>query len=166
MFFGHAAASRVLQAGALASLFALTCAAAVDERESLRDLDGVKVVIEEVSQGLALEPIQKDIEAQLRRAGIRVLNSGEFPVGDPYLRVRVATTPERAGLVAYHISLEFAQVVFLRRDPTVTFNRAATWKAPERIGLVPPASLAESIQHGLTEQVDRFIAAYNYVNPK
>jgi hypothetical protein len=166
MSYGDAATSRVLRGVTLATLFALTCAAAVDERDSLRDLDGVKVVVEDVSHGLSRDQIQKDIESQLRRAGIKVLNSGEFPVGDPYLRVRVATTPERAGLVAYSVALEFAQVVFLRRDPTVTFNRAPTWKAPDRIGLVPPAKLAESIQHDLAEQVDQFIAAYYFVNPK
>jgi hypothetical protein len=166
MSSGDAANSRVLQAVALATLFALTCAAAVDERDSLRDLDGVKVVVEDAPQGLPRDRIQKDIESQLRRAGIKVLNSGEFPVGDPYLRLRVATTPERAGLVAYHVALEFAQVVFLRRDPTVTFNRAPTWKAPDRIGLVPPAKLAESIRRDLTAQVDQFIAAYYLVNPK
>ncbi len=157
---------RFFAVATVTTLFALTCAAAVDERESLRDLDGVKVVVDDAPQGLSRDRIQKDIEAQLRRAGIKVLNSGEFPVGDPYLRVRVATTPERAGLVAYSAALEFAQVVFLRRDPTVTFNRAPTWKAPDRIGLVPPAKLAESIQHDLTGQVDQFIAAYYFVNPK
>lgn len=148
------------------ALFALTCAAAVDERDSLRDLDGVKVVVEGAPQGLSRDRIQKDIESQMRRAGIKVLNSGEFPVGDPYLRVRVTTTPERAGFVAYNVALEFAQVVFLRRDPTITFNRASTWKAPDRIGLVPPSKLAESIQHDLAGQVDQFIAAYYFVNPK
>jgi hypothetical protein len=149
-----------------APLFALPCAAAVDERESLRDLDGVKVVVEDVPHDLSRDRLQKDIESKLKLAGIKVLNSGEFPVGDPYLRVRASTTAERAGLVAYNLDLEFAQVVFLRRDPTITFNRAPTWKAIQRIGLVPQAKLAESIERDLSEQVDQFIAAFYFVNPK
>ena len=149
-----------------AAIFALTCAAAVDERESLRDLDGVKVVVEDVPHDLSRDRLQKDIESKLKLAGIKVLNSGEFPVGDPYLRVRMSATPERACLIAYHIDIEFAQVVFLRRDPTVTFNRATTWKARERMGLVPAAKLAEAIQHDLAEQADQFIAAFDFANPK
>ena len=145
-------------------ILAVLCAAAVDERESLRDLDGVKVVVE--AHGVTPERLQKDIESKLKAAGIKILNAGEFPVGDPYLRVRIAVTPERAGLIAYNVNLEFAQVVFMRRDPAVTFNRASTWKAAERIGLVPSAKLAESIERDLSDQTDQFIAAFYAVNPK
>jgi len=148
-----------------------TCYAAVDERDSLRDLDGVKVVVEDVSKlaearGVQRDQLQRGIEAKLRAAGIKVLNSGEFPVGDPYLRVRVDATEEKAGMMAYHLSLEFAQVVFMRRDPTITFNRAATWKAPDRIGLVPAPKLSESIQNDLSGQLDQFIEAFRAVNPR
>jgi hypothetical protein len=156
---------RLAGALVLATALSLAVFAAVDERESLRDLDGVKVVIEE-AHGVPAETLQKGIEAKLRLVGIKILNSGEFPVGDPYLRLRVTTTEERSGLIAYHLTLEFAQVVFMRRDPTITFNRAATWKAADRIGLVPSPRLVESIQRDLAVQVDQFIEAFRAVNPR
>jgi hypothetical protein len=87
-------------------------------------------------------------------------------VGDPYLYVRVTTTPESGGVTGYHVELEFIQIVFLRRNPALTFNRAQTWKAAGQMGLAPTARVAEKIQQELSAAVDQFIAAYRAVNPK
>jgi hypothetical protein len=134
------------------------------DRESLRDLDGVRVAVEEGTAGAA--ELRKAVEAKLESAGIKVLNSGESPTGDPFLRVRVSTTAASGGSIGYLVQLDFAQIVFLRRNPAVTFNRAQTWKAGERMGLIPPARLAQKINQELSEQVDQFITAYFAVNPK
>src|SRR5581483_12528257 len=91
-----------------------------DERESLRDLDGVRVVIEDLRPGLkavSAEQLKQLVEAKLRQAGIPVLTSGDFPVGDPHLRVRVATSEESSGMIGYDVDLGFYQVVFMRRNP-------------------------------------------------
>ena len=133
------------------------------DRESLRDLDGVRLEIDELSLATPLKGISS-VDLKLRQAGVAVLNQGAYPVGDPYLRVLVATTKDQMGLAAYHVEVDFVQIVFLRRNPSVTFNRAETWKARSATGLVPAARLAEAILRELSGQVDQFISAYNSVN--
>ena len=141
------------------------------DRESLRDLDGVRVAVEDLtpaarSRGLSADQLQNDVESQLRQSGITVLNMGDFPVGDPFLRVRVGVTTEEQGLVGYDVELDFVQIVFMRRNPAVTFNRAETWRADGRMGLVPPARLASEVRRELRAQVDQYLADYRVVNPK
>ena len=136
------------------------------ERESLRDLDGVRVAVENVANPLSTDQLRKAVEAKLQSAGIKVLNSGEYPTGDPFLRVRVSATAESGGMIGYLVQLDFAQIVFLRRNPAVTFNRAQTWAATQRLGLVRSARLAEKIRQELSDRVDQFINAYFAVNPK
>ena len=141
------------------------------DSESLRDLDGVRVAVEDLppaieSKGLSKELLRKVVESKLEQAGIRVMNAGEFPVGDPFLDVRVTTTKESARLIGCNVEVKFVQIVFLRRNPSVTFNRAETWKAAGHLEIVPAARLAENVRQELSEQVDQFIAAYRSVNPK
>jgi len=141
------------------------------DRQSLQDLDGVRVALEELppelrARGVARDRLHKAIESQLRRAGIPVLNAGEFPVGDPYLDVRITASRETGGFVAYAIEVSFVQIVFLRRNPAATFNRAETWKATGAVGLARSAQLAASIEEDLARQIDQFIQSYLSVNPK
>jgi hypothetical protein len=143
-----------------------------DERdsESLRDLDGVRVAVEGLSlafpvKGVSSDELRNAATVKLQQAGIHVLNQGEYPVGDPYLRVQVTTTKDDHGLAGYHVELDFVQIVFMRRNPSVTFNRAQTWKAKGRIGIVPSTRLTEAIQQELSAQLDQFIEAYRSVNP-
>ena len=139
------------------------------DRESLRDLDGVRVAIEEVSlafpvTGISADEIKQAAVRKLEQAGIRLLNAGEYPVGDPYLRAQVATSNETNGLAAYFVQVDFVQIVFLRRNPAVTFNRGETWKAHPRLGLVPTSRLARAILEELSAQLDQFLDAYRAVN--
>jgi hypothetical protein len=141
------------------------------DRQSLRDLEGVRVAVEELPAALRARGVAKDhlhnaIELQLRRAGIPVLNAGEFPVGDPYLDVRITASRETGGFIAYAIEVSFVQIVFLRRNPAATFNRAQTWKAPGAVGLARPARLPAGIEEDLSRQIDQFIQAYLSANPK
>jgi hypothetical protein len=136
------------------------------ERDSLRDLDGVRVAVESPGGALDKDQLQKAVEYKLRSAGIKVQNPGDFPVGDPFLRLRVTTTSESNGIIGYNVELEFVQIVFLRRNPALTFNSAQTWKAKGQMGLVPAARLAGKIQQDLSAQVDQFIEAYRAANPK
>jgi len=141
------------------------------DRESLRDLQDVRVAVEDLSlatpvKGFSADELRKTVESKLEQAGIAVANQGEFPVGDPYLRVRATTTKKDGGLVAYQVEVDFVQLVFLRRNPSVTFNRAQTWKASSRVGIVAAPRLAEQMRRELADQLDQFIAAYKAVNPK
>ena len=156
----------------LAALWTARLVCAADERdaESLRDLDGVRVAVEGLSLAVPLKGVSSDelmqaASAKLRQAGVHVFNQGEYPVGDPYLRVQVTTTKEDRGLAGYHVEVDFVQIVFMRRNPSATLNRAETWKARGRMGLVPTARLAEAIQQELSAQLDQFISAYRSVNP-
>ena len=138
-------------------------------RESLRDLDGVRIAIEDASlafpvKGISADELKQAAARRLARAGIRILNQGEYPVGDPYLRVQVATTNETNGLTPYFVQVDFVQIVFLRRNPAVTFNRAETWRANPRLGLVPTSQLAGAVLEELFSQLDQFLTAYRAVN--
>ena len=142
------------------------------DRESLRSLDGVRVAVEEVPanapKDLDQDSLLKFVEARLETAHVPLQRHGEYPVGDPFLRVTMQTTPETneptAGLTAYHIDVAFLQIVFVRRNPMLTFNRAQTWSAKARMGIVPRGQLVERIHKDLAEQLDQFIAAYRSVN--
>lgn len=166
----------VLTAAMLLSAFFATTLFASDQqidRESLRALDGVRVVVEdfpanapvELVKGLGgTEALRKSIEARLEAAHVPTLNQGEFPVGDPFLRISIKTTSETSGLVAYRVAVDFVQIVFVRRNPQLTFNRAQTWAAEPQMGIVSKKQLAERVKKDLDTQLDQFIAAYKSVN--
>ena len=138
----------------------------IEDRPSLKDLDGVRVAVDEpLPRGLTRDTIKQSIEAQLRAANIKVLGLGDFPTGDPHLRVTISTSSERNGLVALGVQLDFVQIVFLRRNPQVTFNRAQTWKADAQVALAPAAQLAREVERELSRQIEQFIADYRAVNP-
>lgn len=131
---------------------------------SLKDLDGVRVVVEEpVPSPFARETLRVRVEQQLRAAGIRVLGMGDFPTGDPHLRISL-TAAGRGGLVACDLQVDFVQIVFMRRNPAVTFNRAQTWKADARIVFAAAGELADAAHAELQRQVDQFIADYEVAN--
>ncbi len=69
-------------------------------------------------------------------------------------------------MIGYDVETGFYQIVFMRRNPSVTFNRARTWKAEGHVGLVSSARLAESVKQELSDQIDQFIQAYFKVNAK
>jgi hypothetical protein len=139
------------------------------DRASLKDLDGVRVAVETLpafleSRGVTAATLKTAIEAQLRGAGITVLGQGDFPPGDPYLRVTVTASPERSRLVACGVQVDFVQIVFLRRNPAVTFNRAQTWKADAQLALVPTGQVVDTIRRELSRQVDQFVEDYRATN--
>jgi hypothetical protein len=137
----------------------------VEDRPSLKDLDGVRVAVEEpLPRGLSRDTLKQSVESQLRAAGIKVLGLGDFPTGDPHLRVTISASAERNQLVAVDVQLDFVQIVFLRRNPQVTFNRAQTWKADAQVTLLAAAQLAREAQRELARQIDQFIADYRAVN--
>ncbi len=158
---------------ALVVTFGSGIALAADEpidRDSLRTLDAVRVAVENVPdnppKSLDNDSLLRFVEARLEAAHVPLQQHGEYPVGDPYLRVAIKTTAENHGVVGYHVGVEFVQIVFLRRDPALTFNRARTWAATEHMGLATPAQLTERIRKDLAEEVDQFVAAYKAANPK
>lgn len=141
----------------------------LDDRLSLGDLDGIYVEVDAIpslarKQGLSAERLQEDVEAQLRRAGVEVLPMGHFRTGDPHLQIVVSLSEVQGRMVASRVEVNFVQICFLRRNPTVTFNRAQTWSANAAVSLGPVAQLAARIRRETTRQVEQFINDYRQVN--
>src|SRR5262245_36467155 len=128
------------------------------DRESLRDLTGVRVSVEDLTpvakaNGVSSERLRVLVTEKLRRAGIPVLTIGDFPLGDPFLRIRLNTSDAR-GPIAYTIEVDFVQTVFMRRNPAVTFNRAQTWRATGELGVVEGVQLADTVMRRVASQAD------------
>ncbi len=137
----------------------------IDDRASLADLDGVRVVVDDpIPRDLSRELMTEAIKSQLREAGIRVLGLGDFPTGDPHMRITVSASTSSSNLAGLFVQVDFVQIVFLRRNPQVTFNRAQTWKAQTQVLLVPSAQLARTVSTEITRQVEQFVAAYRVAN--
>ncbi len=91
------------------------------ERDSLKDLPGVMVVVEPFKDeaehaGFDEQAFQTDVELKLRMAGIRVLETKDHGLPRLYLNV-TALHRDRDRRAAYSISLELIQDVLLRRQP-------------------------------------------------
>jgi hypothetical protein len=131
---------------------------------SLKDLDGVRVAVEEpLPAPFAPGPLRAAVEQQLRAAGIRILGMGDFPTGDPHLRLTLSTAV-LGDLIAGNLQLDFVQIVFMRRNPAVTFNRAQTWKADARLFFARADDLAAAMAGELERQVAQFITDYRSAN--
>lgn len=131
---------------------------------SLKDLDGVRVAVEEpVPPPFTGPALRAAVEQQLRAAGVRLLGMGDFPTGDPHLRLTLATAAQ-GGLLACDLQLDFVQIVFMRRNPAVTFNRAQTWKADARLLFIAPGDVSGAVRVELERQVAQFITDYRSAN--
>ena len=132
---------------------------------SLKDLDGIRVAVDDpVPSPLSRDAIKSAIEAQLRGAKIKVLGLGDFPTGDPHVRVTISASAPRNDAVAVFVQVDFVQIVFMRRNPQVTFNRAQTWKADAQVLLVSPSQVTAAIVREISRQVDQFITDYRAAN--
>jgi hypothetical protein len=67
-------------------------------------------------------------------------------------------------MVASQVEVNFVQIVFMRRNPVATFNRAQTWRATTGVSLGPVAQLADRIRRETTRQIEQFINDYRQVN--
>lgn len=158
----------------LAVMLALVSPALADstrERETLKGLTGVRVVVERVTadaerDGLLKSALQTDLELRLRQAGIRVsaeaarLKRSARPL--LYLNIKALKNP--VGIYAFCLRLELLQAIRLTRDPTVA-SAASTWKGTETVGTIGAERLSE-LRSIVRDRVDEFITAYLAVNPK
>ena len=131
-------------------------------RATLRGLSGVNVQVEPVNadaerDGLLRTDLQNDVEMALRQAGFDVVTQSQlFAVipGTPVLHLDVMTARFR-GRYAYSIRLDLWQAARLVRDPTVQ-TLAATWCAPQLIGIVAADSLF-TLRDTVRSTVDEFV---------
>jgi hypothetical protein len=137
-------------------------------RETLRDLAGVLVVIENIKDdaelaGLTVTDLQTDVELKLVRAGIRVLAHEEWQVapGRPWLYVSVNTI-KHLGSYFFSIDVQLKQDVSLPRYPSI-ITSSATWEVGS-IGYVQTESLPAKIRDSVSSYLDNFISDYRTVN--
>ena len=142
----------------------------VEQRDTLRGLQGVGVVVEktkpEVEQlGLTREALQTDTELQLRQYGIKVLSATETAVrGGPFLYVRVTAVGNgMAPFLAVSAQICLKQTAYLMRDPTIMCY-ATTWDVTS-VFLVGRPRLPE-IRERVKDHVAELINDYLSVNPK
>ena len=140
-----------------------------NDRQSLKGLEGVGVVVEdleaEVEQGgLNTTSIRTDVELKLRQAGITVLTEAEVLAapGGPILHINVSTVG--GPLYAYFVGVELCQDVRLDRDPSIRIFTAVTWSVGA-VGTVGRSNLRD-IRNSIKDHVDEFLNAYLSVNPK
>ncbi len=102
-------------------------------RRTLNGLRGLHVIIEDFQSnilkydrylqkaGLSKVQLQKDVEARLKMAGIRILSRDEWleTVGRPVLYVNVNTHENEKFWFAYDIKAELRQVVRLDGKPDI-----------------------------------------------
>jgi hypothetical protein len=139
-------------------------------------LEGIKNIYVRVAmdpeietKGLGADQLKKDTEQQLREAGIKILNEGDFSrlkgsVRYPLAGLDVIITLidiQEMELDIYDIEVKIRQVVFLARRPVIKIL-APTWKDQT----VFQSNSLGLIREKLKESVDKFLDAYLSVNPK
>jgi hypothetical protein len=144
--------------------------ARIFDRESLRGLSGIGVIMEPVSDlinstGLTEAELRSDVEMRLRDAGIRVLAGGELAdvLGYPLLDINVHAGPTigEAELSSFSVALELHQIVTLKRlAPSDAF--AVTWSV-RSTGCADMSGLA-GLGTCVQRHLDEFINEWGSVN--
>jgi hypothetical protein len=94
----------------------------INDRESLRDLDGVRLEVEPlppfvIKQELSAERLAAEIETSCAAPVWNVLPMGEFRTGDPHLQMVVTVSDVQGFLIASRIEVNFVQICFLPGIP-------------------------------------------------
>jgi len=140
-------------------------------RESLREISGVAVVVEDIgsdasADGLSQDAIRAAAELILRSKGIRVFTNVERTrLGSaPYLYINVNTLKEELGLYAYAVNVDLKQVVgLLSKKGAQAWG--ATWSASV-VGAVGGANLQQIIADGVEPLVKDFSNDFLLANPR
>jgi hypothetical protein len=137
------------------------------QRESLRDLKRLSVVIEHLSpqveeKGLTRDHLYQLVRHGLREAGINILPKEEIYSNFPYLYVNVNVMKTNVGLNVFATQVVLKQRMILPREPFVEMH-AATWEIAGvgTVGTNKLTAIAESIR----KLIDQFSHDYRMVNP-
>jgi hypothetical protein len=150
----------------------LADAATPEQRESLRGLQGVEVVIEDIKSdaqgdGLSQEALRAAVELILRSRGIRVLIPSERSAtpSKPYLYVHVGTDKNSSGQYAFNVRVELHQAVSLVQRPQHILL-APTWSTPDKFRTVGQQTMRMWIINSIEPLVREFVADFRAVNPR
>ena len=150
----------------------LADAAPPEQRESLRGLQGVEVVIEDIksdaqADGLSQEALRAAVELILRSRGIRVLTPSERSAmpSKPYLYVHVGTDKNSLGQYAFNARVELHQAVSLVHRPQHIVH-APTWSTPDKFRTVGQQTMRMWIINSIEPLVREFVDDFRAVNPR
>jgi len=131
----------------------------------LKGLTEVMVIVEDpplevAREGITRDQLQKDVELQLKQAGINVPKElGSF------LHVNIlGLKPANCQIYAFHIEVTLRQTVILDREPPSKLDKCATWKIGG-ISFVEMANLSK-IREEVKFYVDGFINTWRFENSK
>ncbi|MGB8991811.1 MAG: hypothetical protein WCD80_07130 [Desulfobaccales bacterium] len=146
---------------------AISHSAEYHQKEALKGLKGVEVVVEDLKpeaehMGLSTAQIKTDVELRLRKAGIKVLTFAEsaFTPGMPYLHVTV-TEMNSLSLIVFSLEVDLKERVTLDRGFKVP---GKIWSTSS-VGAVGINKIRE-IRVFIGDDVDKFINDYLAANPK
>jgi hypothetical protein len=154
----------------LSSLVPATASDSEIDRASLKGLQGVYVLVEDLNPpeeqaGLKTVDIQADIVQKLQAAGIPLLSKDQDiqTPGMPtlYVSVSVASSPS-GDLWPFSVDVNLEQQATLKRNPDTFVPTAITWHVGA-IGAVDKSNV-RSIRDRVNEQIAKFVNAYNKVN--
>ena len=152
-------------------------ASAVDSeqtRKTMAGLQGVYVLVEELQPNIQKyaskfsvdkASLQKNVEMQLREAGIRVLERDEWAKtpGRPVLYVNVNTHEQEKYWFAYNIEVELQQIAAMEANPA-TKALVGTWSV--NIAGVVNIGTITALRDRVKNLMDIFISAYLSANSK
>lgn len=155
----------------LGSIAALHSFAEADsQRETLRNLPGVWVVVEHLpadleQSGVTQGQVQIEAENRLRKAGIAILTQEECwqTPGMPWLYITVALLQASPTTYAATIGAILNQEIMLTRNPQIKAF-GATWDAGVHLGAISAESLP-TVRESVGSLVEQFTADYQAVNP-
>lgn len=139
---------------------------------TLRGVDRIKVVIEDLTSDSTLAGITEDqlrtqSESALRQIGVTVIADSDGASAEslliPVLYLSV-TTDKTDGFHTFLIRLELLQAVSLARNPIIKASSATTWSAA-RFGRVNEQSYSSKMRTMLTIMLQSFQDDYLSVNP-
>jgi hypothetical protein len=145
---------------------------AYDQREVLRGLTGVKVVIETIDPsverlGFTRNQLQSNVEAQIRKVGIKILKAYKPPAMTAlYVNVHTLIPSQAKSIVVYSINVMVYENVYLKRDIGTVGDlkevRAADW-VKATVGLLGVTRVSD-LYKKVELQVDKFISDYLAMN--
>ena len=161
----------------IVTLMVMTCfaqnlaeAANADERESLRGLPGVHVLIENITKdaqadGLLVDSVRNAVELILRSGGIKILTESEILQTTPaaYLYVKIGAYKNKSGLYGVSVRVSLEQRVSLLGAPQQIMF-APTWQ-DEVTGTIGSSNIAKVINH-VESTVKSFANDFLTVNPR
>jgi hypothetical protein len=143
-----------------------------DQKESLRGLKGIGLLVEPLNPelektGIFRDQLKQGIELKLRQEGIRVLNQEERlkEPGKPYLYVNLNAYSWREEVIyGYSLKVDLNQLVLLDRDKNIGCF-ATTWYSGSA-GIIGANKLKNFIRTELDTTIDNFVNDYLAANPR